>query len=436
MAARAELYSTGQASVVTANELNSLFNMLPDATRRRSERAQSAAAGSSRKGKGHAKQVRGTVVKQDESIAKGVLEAKRKDKLEIMDRWVKEAELNAFRDKQTEKNARRKKEQRELELEWDRQADEERLIELEKRDRKERVYKEQQHAVAKEFNMQINERAVRRMQEKMALEDEGIMMKEAEDRMVEEAKRQKLLRIQEARLRNEELQRANRQASTLRQARSLAAKEEDARIMAYALDRDAKELKRAQEKERVRHEAAVLADKLRRQQERQLDRRGEEDEKRAKVHQYQVEKRARERLAREEQERAGRVSDMLRVRKWQVREKNRKLRVEKVRDAEEYEARKQEEMEMARGEEKKWLRHLEQRDSYARTLEQQMEERDKLRRLQRNDYLRARPAERSSGHEAAMADLEREKLVRVRKLKAAGVPERYYANLRAMDPTA
>jgi hypothetical protein len=232
--------------------------------------------------------------------------------------------VKSIRDAQVhEKIARREKEEN-YDAHFRRVAQEERDAAIYAAEQQQIRLRERKKQYAAELTEQKMEMERRKILENEALEQEKLAMKAKIQQMLVEDREAEEKKVREQRRRNEVLAAANLQARRYRVERAAEAAAEDRRIMQYLAMKEYEEEKRNQAALALKKEKDAEVARLRGLQEKANDKRGEEDEKRAKRNQ-------RERALADEAKYQKRIDDRKEMMRIVVRDRDIQLRL-KARD--------------------------------------------------------------------------------------------------------
>lgn len=266
---------------------------------------------------------RATVSNPANARARGMMDEEL-DEVKTLKHKLNLMKVKSIRNAQVhEKIARREKEQK-YDEHFRRVAQEERDAALYAAEQEQIRLRERKKSYAAELTEQKLEMERRKILENEAMEQEKIVMKARIQRMLEEDREAEEKKVREQRARNEVLAAANLQARRYRVERAEEAAAEDRRIMQYLAMKDYEEEKRNQAELAIKKEKDAEVARLRALQQKANDKRGEEDEKRAKRLQ-------RERAKADENKYQKRIDDRKEMMKIVIRDRDKQIRL-KARD--------------------------------------------------------------------------------------------------------
>eukprot|EP00899_Mesostigma_viride_P005653 jgi/Mesvir1/15089/Mv14730-RA.1 len=361
------------------------------------------------------------------SRANSQLEAELDD-VKRMNQMVLYSKCVTIRDAQIEEKKHKREVAEEEEQQLDLMMEVERLKALENYEERERKRKEELKYGAAVLKQQIAERELERQhQEELREQERQHIMRDIARMKAEEAELVERRKAQGRRLLAEVAKSNSEQIDRKRQM-ILAEKAEEEQIAEYLRQKEMRELAHAEEQERIRKARELETARLRSLQEKHLDKQAELDELRAMRAQEAVEREWRER-ERREAEKAREVNRELRA----AREQQQMVKLKQYAD----QARMQEEefYQILEAQQSRALAEEEAAVSAAAVRRKHKEEvlaqiatKEEQARLERRRYLEEGERMRAAA-ELEKRRLEAIKAQKLKELEAAGVPEKYRAEL-------
>jgi len=275
---------------------------------------------------------------------------------------------------------------------------------------------------------QIKDRQVQRMQEEERRDQESkFILRQIEAIKDEEVEQQKQKVVASKKL-MEEVAAVNATSMKIKDSKLISDKIEDQRVIQYQKDKDLRERKVEQEKQAEKAAKEAEVERLRGQQQKAADKKGEMDALRAKRANESAERAARDKEHLEKKRCEARNADMVEARNRQQQEKVRRLAEQAQFEREEFERiievqMQQEDIERRKTEEEKRVRL-----AHCEELKDQIMAREEKSLQERRNIL-----EEGNGYRASMVEdhrkLEKIKEKKIKLLQKVGVPEKYWSEL-------
>lgn len=372
--------------------------------------------------------------KTEKKKVDGVLEkAKMKldeqhDDVKHMNQMMMYSKVVTVRDAQVQEKRYIHQEREEEEAQLDTMMEIERLKALKMYEERNKARMEDQRKGAQVIIEQIKERQAQRLREEEQRDQErNFILKQIDAMKHEEVENQKAKRVAAAKL-MEEVAIANQATMKIKEEKILSEKLEDQRILEYQRQRELRIKAEEDEKARIAQAKEDENNRMRAQQEKAADKKGEMDALRAK-RAFEAAERAARQKEQMEAERAEAINEELSLaRKKQTAEKERRLAEQAKAERDEFDRiievqilqEDAEKMKQA-NEHKSRMEHCEElRNQIAAREEKALQER--RGQLEEGNFIRQQLA-------AERKKLEGIKDRKITELKKSGVPEKYWSEL-------
>jgi hypothetical protein len=350
------------------------------------------------------------------------------DDVKHMNQMILYAKCATIRDMQLQEKLRMQEgaeaEERRIDLEMEAT----RIRNIKEVDERDRVRKEERRTGALHIIQQIQEREADRVRQQEIVEQESRAMIERIKLADEKEKKQLLVKAEEGRKMLAEVMEANNEQARAKIRAKQMEVEEDKRIAEYIRQKDIKEAAKEAELEAIHAEKEREVARLRAQQEKVADRRSAIDELRAKRYQMAADRKWREEQMAKEKKQAAVAADIAVAREVQRAEKARRMASQAIGEREEYERKLEWTKQQAAAEELVVIERHKKQNAHREDLLVQIAEHEKTRKMAREQFL-------TSGKEITyQMAADKRKLLAIKEqklaqLRAAGVPEKYQAEL-------
>jgi cilia- and flagella-associated protein 45 len=359
------------------------------------------------------------------------LQDEQHDAVKKMNSMVLYAKCMAERDRQIKENDKKKKETWKANREFEHQLGQETNSMFEQHDARLRQRKIEQQRGKEMIIQQMTEREQQRLRERSRRELEAQQSVADMQRLAEEERALRQQKRLQGKQLLDEVMAANVAQARAKAERKRKEMDEDRQIAEYLKAKQKREEEVEQEMRRRAAEKELEIAALRAKQEKALDHNAAIDELRARRYQEELERTWRRKAATKEAEKQARIRDMEAARQSQLADKHARLAEQAYLEREEYErsVQWQQEQEQLEKDNARYLR--ETRKLHCTGLLEQITHHEKQRVDERNKFI-------EDGRRLVMQDrteqlrLQKIKQQKLDELAAAGVPERYRAELMRM----
>ena len=304
----------------------------------------------------------------------------------------------------------------------------ERLKEIQLQEQREISRKTQQREGALVVIDQIREKDRERLKKKEILERERLLML----RQMKELQDDEIRRNEQKRIRNEQLAKemahTNKVAALSKEKKKIEDKDLELRILKYNIEKAKREEEELREKKRLQEEKEREVQRLREKQERAQDKQAEMDAVRAKLAYEETERQARLKEREEMRIRQEKVEELIRENDKALKEKERKLYEEALREKEMFERvmkKHQEDAERDRriDEEKKKMRYENKEH-----LERMIREKEEIAKGNKVDVLNE-GTKLQQNKDLWRQRMEKFRQEKINELRALNVKQKYIVDL-------